>query len=153
MGTRTQLILALILVPLILVACTGVNKMTLEQQKNADIDALRKEVLAQVEDKPTAEKLSALISQLQSTLSAAEQVNHTLKQDWAKLNSDYHAKPEQFEDLFEAYNVDAEYHQKMALQLRIEIASLLSADEWRTLARKRKIAQESSLQSLNTKGQ
>lgn len=146
MNTRQRFYSIFFIMSMALIGCTGNDKPSAAEQLELDLQALRAAIFDTVPDKYRADQTVALIDELSRVTAEVRKDQLTFRQNFRQLNGNHGSTREQFEKLFEAYNVDIEMNQKHALAVRKEMAELLNEEEWAELASLR----EEALQSVTS---
>lgn len=88
-----------------------------------------------ITDPARADKVATLMGQLNVEISNQMKAKLETQQRFAKLNQDYNATPEQFEQFFEDVKKTQEKNRTRIMEIYFQIKGLTSPQEWEALCK------------------
>ncbi len=118
---------------LLISGCGGKEAVAPESVTNAAFDDFREAIAEVVEDPTRQAQIIALVDDFESDFSNLLLSVETQRTELRRLNADFDASREQFQDYFDKYNAQIRAARQAAMESRAAFVQSTTAEEWDAL--------------------
>ncbi|RLB66530.1 MAG: hypothetical protein DRH08_05960 [Deltaproteobacteria bacterium] len=129
----TKGVVYLLLPVLILVACSGINNATQEDQERQSFEDFRATIKKVIQEPDRQAEMLGLIEDYQLDFKGLRATVKAQRTELRHFNADYDASREQFEAFIDKYDRDISSARKKATESRMAFVRATTAEEWAAL--------------------
>jgi type II secretory pathway pseudopilin PulG len=129
-STRSAAVLSLLLSALMLVACSGTDTVTREEQEKQSVESFRDTIRNVIQDSDRQEEIIGLVETYQLNFKSLRNTIEAQRTEVRTLNADYEATREQFQILIDKYGAAISAARNKATDSRMAFVRATTAEEW-----------------------